>query len=81
MVMNPTAPPKRNQNIRPIFGRNEFNYDKLKDGEEVWIEHIPNHIEKVLEKIRKLEPNNYEKLINDQSHIDRVFTQIEEVVK
>jgi len=25
--------------------------------------------------------HNYEKLINDQSHIDRVFTQIEEVVK
>ena len=25
--------------------------------------------------------HNYEKLINDQSHIDRVFTQIEEIVK
>ena len=39
--------------------------NKLKDGEEEWILHIPNHIEKVESKIKQLEPNNYQELIEN----------------
>ena len=38
---------------------------KLKEGEEEWILHIPNHIEKVESKIKQLEPNNYQELIEN----------------
>lgn len=52
--------------------------NKLKEGEEEWILHIPNHIEKVESKIKQLEPNNYQELIDNfvpltsdnQSHQD-----------
>ena len=39
--------------------------NKLKEGEEEWILHIPNHIEKVESKIKQLEPNNYQELIEN----------------
>ena len=39
--------------------------NKLKDGEEEWLEHIPHHIEKVVDKIKKLEPNNFQDLIDN----------------
>lgn len=39
--------------------------NKLKDGEEEWLEHIPHHIEKVIEKIKQLEPNNFQDLIDN----------------